>query len=289
MDDKLAVLDIGSNTVRLSVLCGAPPDHRRLVDSKVACRLAEGLGRSGKLSPQGVLMAFEAIGSYLADAAAAGAGSVQLVATAAVREAADGPAFAAELERRFGYPVRILSGDDEARLSARGVLSGIERADGLVADLGGGSLELIEAADGVIRRMASRPLGHIRLAQQAGTSRAALDRIIIAELGRAPWIVSARGKRIYLAGGAFRKLARRHIAKHAPGASVHGYMLPAEEMKRFIESRRNAPTKASGQSAAAAMRLLACLLDTAQPGAIEFSTRGLCDGCYVTSCAEAAA
>ena len=290
-ESRRAVIDIGSNTVRLAIFSGAPPDYRRLVDEKVRCRLADGLDLTGTLSERGVVKAKDAVAAYLKMARKSGVVSIRIVATAAVREASDGAKFAARLERRHGMKVHILAGEEEARLCAAGVMTGTRAAEGVIADLGGGSLELVEARNGDSGRCATTPLGHVRLGQRTGAGPGALDRIIHAELGQIPWLAEAPGTTLYLSGGAWRKLARRHISETGYGGALHGYRPPFEAFRAYVLDLLDldaAGREAPGTVGIAA-RLAACLIADMEPGAVEFSTRGLADGCYVADFAHAAA
>ncbi len=291
-EPRHAVIDIGSNTVRLAIFCGTPPNYRRLVDEKARCRLADGLDLTGRLSERGVTKAKDAIAGYVKMARKAGVETIRMVATAAVREAAGGARFAARLERRHGVPVHILSGEEEAQTCALGVMTGTQAADGIIADLGGGSLELVEALEGVARRCASTPLGHVRVGQRCeAAGPGALDRLIYAELGPIEWLSGTPGKTLYLSGGAWRKLARRHIALSGHDGPVHGYR-PAfdpfhDNILDLLEDAAKDPHGLGAVGTAA--RLAACLISVVEPGAVEFSTRGLCDGCYVAAFRDIAA
>jgi len=284
--DRPAFVDIGSNSVRLVVFSGPAPDHRRFVDKKVNCRLAEELDRTGRLSPAGVTMAVDAIKGYFSRADSYGVRSLRLVATAAVRDASDGKLFAGQLERQFGVPVRILDGDEEATLSARGILSGLADSPsvkGLAADLGGGSLELAEATGGHrVGRLASLPLGHIRLAQRAGGNLAVLNDLIAAAFAEISWLGAAKGQKIYLAGGAFRKLAHLHQEASAAPGGVDGYFIGRAAACRFCDtlSGRMAPGATEFGPKVIAAHLVTHLLAATGAQGVAFSTRGLMDGCH---------
>ena len=112
------------------------------------CGLGRGLGETGRLNPEGVELARVNLQRFVALARAVGAGRLDVLATAAVRDAADGKDFALEIERRFGVRVRVLAGAEEGRYSALGVLSGIPDAQGVAGDLGGGSVELVPLGRG---------------------------------------------------------------------------------------------------------------------------------------------
>ena len=159
------------------------------------CALGRGIARTGRLNPDGIELASANLQRFVALARALGVDHLAIIATAAVREASDGPAFAAEAERRCGVPVRIIAGTEEARLSAAGVLAGIRGADGVVADLGGGSVELVrvDAASATpIGAGVSLPIGPLRLTELGDRSKVAdFDRAQIAD---APVLAAARAR-----------------------------------------------------------------------------------------------
>src|SRR5580704_13505757 len=149
--DRIAVIDIGSNSLRLVVFERLGATLLPLLNEKVMCGLGRGIARSGRLSREGVELAYANLQRFVALARALKADHIMGIATAAVREASDGEEFASEVERQCGVPVRIVDGSEEARLSAAGVLAGIPDAEGVVGDLGGGSVELVRI-DGSSKR-----------------------------------------------------------------------------------------------------------------------------------------
>ena len=287
-----SVIDIGSNTVRLVVFQGMPPVHVRRVDQKATCGLGRQLGRTGRLAPKARKNARDAIDDFLMRAARAGAATPALIATAALREAEDGPEFAAALERRFGLKVRVLSGAEEARLAALGVASGMPHARGVVADLGGGSLELVKLSHGRTGRSASLPLGHLRLYHRHHGDFAAVARAIERALDRVDWLPSMRSGTLYVAGGSWRKFGKRHIAAAANAASLDGYALVRGDAESFAqhlidEFGHQGETRESRVTLAIASMVLQGLLARGKPSVVVFSTRGLADGWLVDSLARA--
>src|SRR5438876_5132858 len=165
---RIAVIDVGSNSLRLVVFERLGASLMALLNEKVMCALGRHIAVTGRLAPAGVELAFANLQRFVALARALSVDHLAIIATAAVREASDGRAFAAEAERQCGVPVRIIEGGEEARLSAAGVLAGIRDADGVVSDLGGGSVELVRAdsAAGIpIGAGVSLPLGPLRPAE----------------------------------------------------------------------------------------------------------------------------
>ncbi|MGH6960413.1 MAG: Ppx/GppA family phosphatase, partial [Dongiaceae bacterium] len=147
---RVAVVDIGSNSIRLVVFTGPTRAPMPLFNEKVLCGLGRGLDASGKLNEAGVKLALENLARFVRLAEAMEVCQIDLLATAAVRDAKNCADFVAEAERRCGVAVRVISGEEEARLSALGVLSGIPGADGLMGDLGGGSVEIVALHKGEI-------------------------------------------------------------------------------------------------------------------------------------------
>ena len=141
MDNKghlTAIVDIGSNTVRLVVFHGPARVPLPIFNEKVQCRLGKGLDDTGMLNPEGVELAYETLNRFTKLVEVMEVDNVSMLATAAVREANDGPDFVQEIRKRFKCDVRVLSGEEEAKLAAYGVLSGLPDADGLLGDMGGG-------------------------------------------------------------------------------------------------------------------------------------------------------
>ncbi len=242
---RRAVVDLGSNSVRLVVFEGDTRNPIAIFNEKAVLRLGRGLQESGRLNPEGMAQALTVMGRYRAVAEAMGAAPFEVLATAAVREAANGAEFVAELGRRMAdTPIRVLAGEVEARLSAEGVLSGIPAADGLLADIGGGSLELVRIDRGIIGPVATLPLGVIRLAERAGGDPAKARAIVEGELAGVGWVGQTGGRDLYLVGGAWRALARIHMAQTGyPLAMVHHYTISREEARDLAGMIAQAPRR----------------------------------------------
>jgi exopolyphosphatase/guanosine-5'-triphosphate,3'-diphosphate pyrophosphatase len=209
----VAVIDIGSNSVRLVVYNGEIRTPIPLHNEKVICALGRGLEKSGALNSQGVKLAFDTVARFVTIARALGAARIDALATAAVRDAKDGEAFAKALEKRCDIKVQILTGKQEARRSALGVLCGIPDAQGLVADLGGGSLELVHIGGGEMSEHTTLPLGLLRLAEASDGDRGRAVSIITKALAQHKWVAKAKEDTVYAVGGAWRALARVCIAQ----------------------------------------------------------------------------
>ena len=280
-----AVIDIGSNSVRLVVFDAVDRAPLPLYNEKVLCGLGAELARSGRLDAIAAEHAVAAIGRFAALARAMDAGSIEAVATAAVRDAADGGDFVARIERAAGLAVRVLSGAEEARLSAHGLLAGIADADGVMADLGGGSLELVDLAGGRPGATATLALGPLHLAAHGAEAGAHID----AALGTVDWLGAARGRRLYLVGGGWRTLARVHMAQTGyPLRVIHRYTLRREELAGVAAAlsrlgpeslARMAEVPARRRAALPLVALtLVRLLAAARPDEVVFSANGLREG-----------
>jgi hypothetical protein len=157
---RIGVIDLGSNSLRLVVFERLGGALFPLLNEKVMCALGRGITSTGRLNQEGVTLALVNLRRFVALARALGIEHLAVLATAAVRDAIDGRSFAAEVEHHCHVPVKIVEGGEEARLSAAGVLAGIPDADGVVCDLGGGSVELVRlGADSPSRNRADRS-GH---------------------------------------------------------------------------------------------------------------------------------
>ena len=279
MGKRYAVIDIGSNSVHLVIFSGLPPRQKRLVDEKVNCGLAQNLDETGKLSPKGVKRAKSAIGSFMETIREAKVSRLQVVATSAVRDAKDGKDFVAKLNKKYGINILILSGNEEARISAQGILSNIDAPDGIVVDLGGGSLELARVSTGRIGKAASLPLGHVRIGSRIAAQPADIDLIIEREISKVEWIKTVDRGSLYLSGGAWRKMARWHIAKVGSRHKLEGYRLGRKEALQLARTLSDDPDQPTALLIAA--RILLYLMASSQTEKIVFAIRGLCDGCLI--------
>ncbi|MGS0647723.1 Ppx/GppA phosphatase family protein [Komagataeibacter melomenusus] len=298
---RSAVIDLGSNSVRLVVFDGISRNPAPIFNEKVVLRLGRGLNATGRLNEEAVPLAMEVMARFNAIARGMEASPFEVLATAAVRDATNGPEFVAGLKSRLpGVPIRILSGEEEADYSATGVLCGIPDANGLVADIGGGSLELIRIENGRKRDACTLPLGVIRLNDRADGDLARARALVDEDLARVDWLEAVRGQDLYLVGGAFRALARMQIARTAyPLNIVHLYQLApdtAREMtdwilsasKRSIERLPGVPRKRLDDAPFAAT-VLRRLMRHAQPNGLVFCVDGLREGWYMRNVAASVA
>ena len=230
------VIDIGSNSVRLVVFDGLRRSPQTVFNEKVLCGLGRAVGPTGRMADEAVEAALQTLRRFALLCVDMNVREPEVVATAAVREADNGGAFVERVAQECGFTVRILSGRQEARLSALGVIAGMPRADGVVGDLGGGSLELVRVADGSVHDRVTLPVGPLRLMSGMGDDRAAQRKAIRAALRDIAWLEQATGRDFYVVGGAWRAITRLHIAQtHAPLNVVQGYEVDGREMRRFAK------------------------------------------------------
>jgi len=227
---RTGIIDIGSNSVRLVVYQGPARIPAVLFNEKVMAGLGRGLAATGRMPEAGVILARTALARFAAVAREMEVTSLRTVATAAVRDAANGPEFIAWAER-LGLSIELLSGEQEAIGAGEGVLSGIPDADGIVGDLGGGSLELVRIKDGRVGDRVSFPLGVLRIAGKRGKP---LDRMVGRLLEQAGWLGRGSGLPLYLVGGSWRALARIDIGlSDYPLPIAHQYTMTAETVRRL--------------------------------------------------------
>ena len=286
---RYGVIDIGSNSIRLVVFEGLRRAPLPLFNEKILCGLGRNLHDTGRLDPEGIehaLVNLERFGMLLR---AMGVARFDAIATAAVRDAGDGPAFVAEVERRCGIRVRVLSGAEEAEMAALGVLSGSPEADGVMGDLGGGSLELVHLVDGELAEQATLPLGPLNLFAASGGQRKRALKIIDEALAELPWLTKMRGRAFYAVGGNWRALAHAHMA-HAgyPLNIIHHYRLRCGDLAKITAlvawQSRESLTGLRGVSSRRldllplAALVMDRLLSAAAPRDVVFSAHGLREG-----------
>ena len=245
-DVRIAAIDIGSNSIRQIVADVSPSGTIRVVDEmKAAPRLGAGVNATGALSDESMRAASAALGRMATLARQLGARRIEAVATSAVRDAANGEDFLDAVRRDTGLSVRLLDGEAEARLSFLSALAHFELGTGrsAVIDIGGGSLELALAADGLVEHLVSFPFGAIRLTEQflrEGTRRrdvVALRKAVRAGVRDSVSLRDWRGAQLIGSGGTFTNLAGIFRARRraAAGRTVHGTSVPREELERILE------------------------------------------------------
>ena len=285
---RVGVVDVGSNSVRLVVFDGAARSPAYFYNEKIMCALGAGVSETGILNPVGRKRALSALRRFQHLAQGMGLPALTVVATAAVRDASDGPAFCDEVRKETGLRIWVIDGEEEARLSAQGVLLGWPGSYGLVCDIGGSSMELAEIADGRVGRRVTSSLGPLKLKEFHGTKRArqAYIKDTIAELQA---VMGPQRDRLFLVGGSWRAIARIDMHRRGyPLHVLHEYRMTPRavtQTAQFIaQSDPKELRRACGVSAARmalvplAAEVLCRLVSTFRPKDIALSSYGIREG-----------
>lgn len=286
--EPIAIVDIGSNSIRLVVFSGAPRIPSIVFNEKVLAGLGQGLGETGRLSDKAQMRALEALRRFRLLIEQMGVKKPRALATAAVRDASNGADFLKAV-RAVGFKPQVISGEQEAMLAAEGVISGIPEADGIIGDLGGGSLELAEVSGGEVLSGVSLPLGVLRI----GPPTAETEKWLRKELKRAAestgFGARCRGRPFYMVGGSWRALARLDIiARDYPLPITHHYRMPPsrpEELRKLIRSLDKAEpgslrmlTATRIPTLPTAKMILSALVDELEPSELIVSSFGIREG-----------
>ncbi len=214
----IAVVDIGSNSVRLVIYESETRAAATLHNEKSICAIGRDMVTSGRLHAEGCAMALEALARFKMLADSLNVTVREAVATAAARDASNGAEFVRRAEAAWGGPVRVLAGEDEARIAAEGVVAGIPQADGLVADLGGGSLDMVSVRGGRTGDAYTLPLGPLRL-MDAAKGDADKARKLVDEGLEKLNLHGLKDRSLYAVGGIWRSFAR--VDMEATGYPLH--------------------------------------------------------------------
>jgi exopolyphosphatase/guanosine-5'-triphosphate,3'-diphosphate pyrophosphatase len=284
-EKPVAIIDIGSNSVRLVVYSGATRIPSIIFNEKVLAGLGKGVGDTGAIDAQAGKRALAALARFRILVRQMKVVRTRTVATAAVREASNGAAFLDRV-KALGFDPRILSGEEEGKRAGQGVLSAIPDADGIVGDLGGGSLELVEVGGGRVLRSASLPLGVLRLDALAGKGNFA--KRVTKAVAAAGFEDACKKRPFYLVGGSWRALARLDMALiDHPLPVTHEYEMPAgrpRELRELLKGDK-APIPDLGSVSISrfptlpnANLLLDVLVGTLDPSGLVVSSFGIREG-----------
>jgi exopolyphosphatase / guanosine-5'-triphosphate,3'-diphosphate pyrophosphatase len=285
--EPLGVIDIGSNSVRLVVYEGAVRAPTPLFNEKVLCGLGRSVATTNKLGEEAVGRALTALARFNAIAKILRVKHLRAIATAAVRDAEDGPAFIARGEQACGVPIHILTGEKEAELAAQGIRMGFTEVDGVAGDLGGGSLELIDINTERLKDAITLPLGGLRLIDTSGNKLDKALEITDAQLGRMEWQGRGRGRTFYAVGGTWRALAKLHMETvDYPLRVMQGYALTTREAIDFCEAIRKGRklhgmdeiSKARRETLPFGALVMERLLKRLEPAKVMFSVFGIREG-----------
>jgi exopolyphosphatase/guanosine-5'-triphosphate,3'-diphosphate pyrophosphatase len=232
--EAIAIVDIGSNSVRLVSYESHSRAPTPTFNEKALCGLGRGVAMSGLLPEDGIAKALAALGRFRILCNTMRIDDVRGVATAAVRDAANGSDFLDQAERVIGCKIELLSGQQEARLSAFGVVSSIHNVDGVVGDLGGGSLELTEVRDHQCEPGITLPLGGLSLMDLSERSPKKAAKIVRETLAPVKSLHELGGRTFYAVGGTWRALARLHMRQRQyPMNVMHNYVIPSRDALEF--------------------------------------------------------
>ncbi|MCL7972280.1 MAG: Ppx/GppA family phosphatase [marine benthic group bacterium] len=249
---RLAAIDVGTNTIRLVVAdVDSAASYRVLDEERAQTRLGEGLYQTGRIGAAPMDRSLSALERMRALAEGMGVQDLRAIATAAVREAENGDEFLQAAETKAGVRIQVISEDEEARLAFRSVRKHFPLTDrpAAIVDIGGGSLEVILSAGGMIEQTHSLRLGAVRLTERYARSdplvaadwkrmRKAIDRVLEKRLGKPPFVTPV----MIGSGGTFSTLATIAMFEKAGEAGpAQGYRLSRSEWQRLARRLRDAP------------------------------------------------
>ncbi|MDB5594705.1 MAG: exopolyphosphatase [Hyphomicrobiales bacterium] len=285
----IAIVDIGSNSVRLVAYEGLSRSPTPIFNDKVLCGLGRGVATTGRLPQEGVDRALAALRRFRVLCEAMDISDIYVLATAAARDASNGPDFLDAAAQAIGAPIELLSGRREAELSALGIVSGFWKPDGVAGDLGGGSLELNDVKGSKLGEGVTLRLGGLSLMDVSDRSPKKAVKIVRDALEGAKPLKKLEGRTFYAIGGTWRALARLHMRqRNYPLNVMHNYVIPARDAADFaaLVERVHADTLNSIGSVPSARRPLlaygAVVLDEiirqAKPKEIVVSALGVREG-----------
>jgi len=285
---RVGVVDVGSNSVRMVVFDGAARSPAYFYNEKIMAGLGQGLAETGRLNPKGRERAFAALRRFSALAKGMDIGPLTCVATAAVRDAADGPEFQRLVERETGLKLHVIDGAEEARLSAQGVLLGWPDAQGLICDIGGNSMELAVVGNGTVGARETSALGPFRLQQVKGGRKELLAHIR-AEIAKLAAVVGLGHERLYLVGGSWRAVARLDMERrNYPLLVLHEYRMEPDSVLKTLDwieksdlgelRTKTGTSQARMDLVPLASLVLRELIETFRPREIDISSYGIREG-----------
>ena len=285
--NHVAIIDIGSNAVRLVVFNELNRAPIKLHAERDICGLGKGLQETGHLNPDGVKRALDSLARFSGILSAMRITNVRAVATAAMRDASDGPDFMAKVRDEFGLEIEVITGEDEARLSAMGVIASHGKITGIIGDFGGGSLELAAVEEGKIQEHVTLPLGALRiLSHKTFEARAAY---IQEHLATTDILKKYRKHPLYILGGAWRTLAKAHmymedypvfILDHYKISGAKAAQFAGELSKRTEKSLEEMAgvIKRRASDMPAGAQVLNAVLSDLKPKELIFTATGLREG-----------
>lgn len=288
-EGRIGVIDIGSNSIRLVVYDALKRAPLPLFNEKVFCGLGKNLASTGKLNPEGVKLAEACIRRFLALVRIMDVVELQILATAAVRDASDGAQFVETLERKHRININVISGKKEAKLAAEGIFSSFYKPSGLAGDMGGGSIELVALQDGNTYDQTTLPIGPLRILDMGKGEKDKMRKLIAEGMNGERWLESLHPEHFYAIGGSFRALAHIHMAREQyPLDIVQHYSIRSNAARKFLKDihTSTAPEIAKMPGAPAkrvealipAALVLEHILDITEPQDVVFSASGIREG-----------
>lgn len=285
----MAVVDIGSNSIRLVIFDRVGNALVPILNQRVFCALGRGLDTGDSIEPEAMREAVRTVARFARLIEEFGVEEPEYIATAAVRDACNGARLVRDIEEACGARVRILDGLEEARLAALGVSAGMPGATGVMGDLGGGSLELVELVEGRIGERITLPLGTMRMESRYREAREEALRQLRDAIAGVEWLGAGPREHFYPVGGTWRALARLHMARHAhPLHIIHDYALAPGRLAKFARSVSRRPPSAFDEVADLDRRrarhlpyasaLLVELLEAIRPRRVRFCSTGVREG-----------
>jgi exopolyphosphatase/guanosine-5'-triphosphate,3'-diphosphate pyrophosphatase len=288
-EGRIGIIDIGSNSIRLVIYSGIKRTPQPLYNEKVFCALGKGLEITGKLNPEGVKLAYASIARLLTIARLMDVVELKILATAAIRDAKDGRTFVETVADKYQVNITVISGKREARLAAAGVMSSFYEPDGLVGDMGGGSIELIRLKDHSTFDQDTLPIGPLRMIDATSGNKVKMQKLITKRLNEITWLAKTKASVFYAIGGSFRALAHIHMEQSSyPLHVLHHYSAKRSEIlklcKHIIPLSEAQISKLPGMaprrvsSMAPAAMVMQQVLEQSGAGHVIFSTSGIREG-----------
>jgi len=242
-DQHVAIIDIGSNAARLVIYDSLDEAPFKIHNERIICNLGADLSKTNRISKENFQKGIDALARFSKLIKTMNIKVVRAVATAAIRDADNGREFIEQVRKDYNFNIDILDGDDEARLSAQGVMCNGMGQDGIIGDFGGGSLELIVVENSEVKNKVSMPIGSHRLLSEP--NKGAVIKKVNAELDKLDFLNDFKGKSFYALGGSWRSMAKAHIHMIShPIKTLDHYMIEYDKALDFIKllSKQNPAT-----------------------------------------------
>lgn len=281
----VAVIDIGSNSIRIVIYNGINVNPLKILNEKVFCGLAKGMNKTKYLNKEGIEKAYAALERFTFLSQIHKVKSLFVFATSAVRDAIDGPSFIEEINKKYNINIDVLSPKKEAEYATYGIISSMFNPQGMVADLGGGSVEFISVENKSLKNIYSFPIGALRSSNCKDK-----NQLIEDTLSSFPVNKILKGYNLYAVGGAFRNLAKMYIKQQEyPLKIIHNYKISADDFYPFLDKISKLPksvlqnnfpdiSKKRIEVLPYAALMIKKIISKGEPENIIFSTHGVREG-----------